>query len=51
MKLGALVGKTTPEYVAPRVGAWIETAHHERHHGNGGVAPRVGAWIETRRAR
>ena len=34
-------------YVAPRVGAWIET--RVRGPGGGGVyvAPRVGAWIET----
>ena len=35
-------------YVAPRVGAWIETDTDEdamfRHY----VAPRVGAWIETK---
>ena len=39
-------------YVAPRVGAWIETKIRE--HGRKKrvcVAPRVGAWIETTIAR
>ena len=34
-------------YVAPRVGAWIETAEEEPGGERDGVAPRVGAWIET----
>ena len=33
--------------VAPRVGAWIETARPLPLVGGGLVAPRVGAWIET----
>ena len=35
--------------VAPRVGAWIETAYSmtARHDAPANVAPRVGAWIET----
>ena len=34
--------------VAPRVGAWIETAFLPYVQTNLVVAPRVGAWIETR---
>ena len=34
-------------FVAPRVGAWIETWSTLRNSSSGGVAPRVGAWIET----
>ena len=35
--------------VAPRVGAWIETALSPKiARNNFSVAPRVGAWIETR---
>ncbi len=34
-------------YVAPRVGAWIETWRGTRLTLLYGVAPRVGAWIET----
>ena len=33
--------------VAPRVGAWIETAPGTTFGHPAGVAPRVGAWIET----
>ena len=33
--------------VAPRVGAWIETAENTASVSYFGVAPRVGAWIET----
>ena len=33
--------------VAPRVGAWIETAMSEQEVPQIVVAPRVGAWIET----
>ena len=36
-----------PEYVAPRVGAWIETFHLSCDGKDKTVAPRVGAWIET----
>ena len=35
------------EYVAPRVGAWIETLDFSTDEGSVSVAPRVGAWIET----
>ena len=34
-------------YVAPRVGAWIETHPTDHIINNVLVAPRVGAWIET----
>ena len=34
--------------VAPRVGAWIETASRTKSIWALKVAPRVGAWIETR---
>ncbi len=34
-------------FVAPRVGAWIETIGSGLGIGNCQVAPRVGAWIET----
>ena len=33
--------------VAPRVGAWIETAYYDPRQSLMIVAPRVGAWIET----
>ena len=33
--------------VAPRVGAWIETADASHAAAGYSVAPRVGAWIET----
>ena len=35
------------QYVAPRVGAWIETIYRISRRDGNGVAPRVGAWIET----
>ena len=34
-------------YVAPRVGAWIETTYRLQRWAAETVAPRVGAWIET----
>ena len=34
-------------YVAPHVGAWIETFYRNRKHNKNVVAPHVGAWIET----
>ena len=37
-------------YVAPRVGAWIETCLAWRELLACAVAPRVGAWIETQRS-
>ena len=33
--------------VAPRAGAWIETAEHGQADELTEVAPRAGAWIET----
>ena len=36
-----------PRFVAPRVGAWIETVRRRRYPRCRSVAPRVGAWIET----
>ena len=35
------------DFVAPRVGAWIETRQLGKHRLAAQVAPRVGAWIET----
>ena len=35
-------------WVAPRVGAWIETVLPEQREETECVAPRVGAWIETK---
>ena len=37
----------TLEFVAPRVGAWIETRKWMKSLRSSNVAPRVGAWIET----
>ncbi len=34
-------------FVAPRVGAWIETLRNKEESEKQQVAPRVGAWIET----
>ena len=34
-------------FVAPRVGAWIETVQKAEIPLEDAVAPRVGAWIET----
>ena len=34
-------------YVAPHVGAWIETVYQECDKQHTNVAPHVGAWIET----
>ena len=44
-----LIGFRTasPNPVAPRVGAWIETPPGKRYIEKLPVAPRVGAWIET----
>ena len=39
--------KEAKSIVAPRVGAWIETASHMALLNSFCVAPRVGAWIET----
>ena len=35
------------DFVAPRVGAWIETFITKKDNTTAIVAPRVGAWIET----
>ena len=35
------------QWVAPRVGAWIETSDSVFNNLDDAVAPRVGAWIET----
>ena len=35
------------KYVAPHVGAWIETAKDLNESDSVTVAPHVGAWIET----
>ena len=43
-----MISTNSPDfYVAPRVGAWIETEWKITKVGVMGVAPRVGAWIET----
>jgi len=47
LKLGAVDGICSPWWVAPRVGAWIETGQSDRNAFGYLVAPRVGAWIET----
>ena len=47
LKLCLLFSQVWVLLVAPRVGAWIETAVHCSHILSRGVAPRVGAWIET----
>ena len=40
--------QSTFPFVAPRVGAWIETSRQVRLGTIDKVAPRVGAWIETK---
>ena len=45
LELLAVVGDAS--FVAPYVGAWIETPRHTRLHDTRSVAPYVGAWIET----
>ena len=47
LKPRAEPGVTPTPAVAPRVGAWIETAISTRTGAGWSVAPRVGAWIET----
>ena len=47
LKLPQGVGTTANDTVAPRVGAWIETALVILLRRAIKVAPRVGAWIET----
>ena len=46
--LKQITTKLNPEtFVAPYVGAWIETREWTQVNGVNGVAPYVGAWIET----
>ena len=47
LKQFANIGKLERGEVAPRVGAWIETAMAHACMNTIPVAPRVGAWIET----
>ena len=47
LKLQSEKGIECHTYVAPRVGAWIETGIWKTYQFIGKVAPRVGAWIET----
>ena len=47
LKQGSRYGGHQTVDVAPRVGAWIETAYPYRTIKHSDVAPRVGAWIET----
>ena len=48
LKLPCFLQDCLPGDVAPRVGAWIETAGLADKNVVEGVAPRVGAWIETK---
>ena len=47
LKLGLLCRRLGRLYVAPYVGAWIETQSENDMGQNSPVAPYVGAWIET----
>ena len=47
LKPAALMGIPKSMYVAPHVGAWIETGDRLNTYQNIIVAPHVGAWIET----
>jgi len=47
LKLVLAAAPTAEDEVAPRMGAWIETAVRKKHCGGKKVAPRMGAWIET----
>ena len=47
LKLSMINCQLNKDYVAPRVGAWIETLGMCYSHSIPPVAPRVGAWIET----
>ena len=47
LKLGVLGIANRLVNVAPRAGAWIETATNAQVAAVNGVAPRAGAWIET----
>ena len=48
LKLESGFGEEEEGFVAPRVGAWIETFDGGTVINTPIVAPRVGAWIETR---
>ena len=50
LKLVVLALLIVPYFVAPLVGAWIETDYPIRHPQLPYVAPLVGAWIETKTA-
>ena len=47
LKLSCLIISVMVTFVAPYVGAWIETLSLMVIHDEYGVAPYVGAWIET----
>ena len=47
LKLNENTWEAIPHYVAPCVGAWIETGQKEKTVSVRPVAPCVGAWIET----
>ena len=47
LKLGTCFATVYSKYVAPHVGAWIETRRIRDTMVNTNVAPHVGAWIET----
>jgi len=47
LKRGEIINIAFKYYVAPRVGAWIETISSSVIIRFPDVAPRVGAWIET----
>ena len=40
-------GNLVTDFVAPYVGAWIETTDYDTNYDYIDVAPYVGAWIET----
>ena len=48
LKQGVCLRRYTLLFVAPRVGAWIETLVYDKDFILDYVAPRVGAWIETK---
>ena len=47
LKPAQSAGRADAPYVAPLVGAWIETLMVTRREWHVSVAPLVGAWIET----
>jgi len=50
LKLAGMLDAQERAHVAPRAGAWIETANPTDDDAVFGVAPRAGAWIETFRS-